>query len=161
MPKFGLIAGYQVLSTKFNNYGQYYTHFQVNNAQIGMSMELPLFVGKSMGAGIAMADADLQKLQIQLDAAKRRIANDIDTAYRDLARAEKTRNLRRDSIEVAQDDTRLLLAQQTEGRASMADVEAKRAEEQRAWRAYYEAQHLVDLARLNIQHATGTILAAK
>ncbi len=161
LPKIGLVAGYQVLSTKFNNYGQYYTHFQINNAQIGLSMELPLFVGKGMGAGIAMADADLQKLQIQLDAAKRRIANDIDTAYRDLAKAEKTRNLRRDSLDVTRDDVSLTLAQQTEGRATMADVESKRAEEQRAWRAYYEAQHLVELAQLNIQHATGTILAAK
>jgi outer membrane protein TolC len=150
-----------VLSTKLNNYAQYYNKFQVNNAQVGMSFEVPLFVGKSMGAGIAAAEVDMQKLQIQLDVAKNRISNDIDQAYRTLAKAEKTRNLRRDSIEITQEDARVLLVQQTEGRATMAQIETARAEEQRAWRAYYEAQRVVDLARLDIQRATGTILAAK
>jgi outer membrane protein TolC len=160
LPKISLIAQYQALSTKLNNFERYYNAFQVNNAQIGGSFEIPLFPGKAMSAGIAMADTEIQKLQIQLDAAKRRIANDIDQAYRDLARAEKSRSVRLDSLDVARDDVRLALTLQTEGRSTMADVEAKRAEEQRAWRAYYEAQRLVDLARLNIQHATGTLLEA-
>jgi outer membrane protein TolC len=161
LPKISLIGGYQVLSTKLNNYQQYYNRFQVNNAQLGMSFEVPLFVGKSMGAGIAAADVDIQKLQIQLDVAKTRIATDIDQAFRNLARAQKTSALRRDSVDIALEDIRVLLVQQTEGRATMAQIETARAEEQRAWRAYYEAQRIVEIARLDIQRTTGTILAAK
>jgi hypothetical protein len=52
-----------------------------------------------------------------------------------------------------------MLAQSDEGRATMAQVEAARAKEQEEWIRYYDAQRVVELARLNVRKATGTILA--
>ncbi len=159
MPRVNLVAQYSLLSA-INNFDVYYPRFQPHNGQIGASIEIPLLPGKGAKAGLAISDVEIQKLQLELDMTKRRIATDVDQAYRDLARAEKSRSVRKDSIDLALEDIQVLLAQREEGRASMADVERARAEEQRAWRAYYEAQRVVELARLNIQRTTGSLLEA-
>jgi outer membrane protein TolC len=159
LPRINLVSQYSLL-TRFNNFDVFYPRFQRNNFQIGASIEIPVFTGNGPQAGKTQAQLDIEKLEVELDRTRSRITADIDQAYRDLERADRGRALRRAALELAREDLSVLLAQADEGRASMAQVEAARAKEQEAWIAYYDAQHALELARLNLRRLTGTVLAA-
>jgi hypothetical protein len=54
----------------------------------------------------------------------------------------------------------VLLAQSEEGRATRQAVDEARLMEQEKWIAYYDAQHGLEKARLNLLKQTGAIQAA-
>jgi hypothetical protein len=54
----------------------------------------------------------------------------------------------------------MLLAQLGEGRATQQQVDDARLAEQEKWIALYDAQHLVENARLDLLRETGTLQAA-
>ena len=67
--------------------------------------------------------------------------------------------LQRAKLDLAREDLSIVLTQNDEGRATMAQVEAARANEQEELIRYYDSQRAVELARLNVRRTTGTILA--
>ncbi|MEO5923884.1 MAG: TolC family protein [Bryobacteraceae bacterium] len=158
LPKINLVSQYSLLS-KFNNFDTYYPRFQRNNYQVGASIEFPLLTGKAPKAGKAAAETDIDKLRIEIARTKARISGDIDQSYRDVQKAERTRNLSRAGLDLAREDFSVVLVQSDEGRATLAQVEAARAKEQEEWLLYYDSQRVVELARLNVRKNTGTILA--
>ncbi len=158
LPKINLVSQYSLLS-KFNNFDTYYPRFQRNNYQVGASIEFPLLTGKAPKAGKAAAETDIDKLRIEIARTKARISGDIDQSYRDVKKAERTRNLNRAALDLAREDLSVVLVQSDEGRATLAQVEAARAKEQEEWLLYYDSQRVVELARLNVRKNTGTILA--
>jgi outer membrane protein len=158
IPRINLVSQYQLLS-KFNNFEVYYPRFQRSNYQVGASIELPVLTGKAPKAGKAAAQTDIDKLRLEIARTKARISADIDQSYRDAQRAERTRGLRRAALDLAREDLSVLLVQNDEGRATLAQVEAARAKEQEEWIRYYDAQRVVELARLNVRRNAGTILA--
>ncbi len=159
LPRINLVSQYSLLA-KYNNFDVFYPRFQRNNFQIGASIELPLFMGKAPAAGKASAETDMDKLRLEIARTKNRISSDIDQSYRDVQRAERTRTLRRATLDLAREDVTVAMVQSDEGRATMAQVEAARAKEQEEWIKYYDAQRVVELARLNVRRNTGTILAS-
>jgi outer membrane protein TolC len=158
LPRINLVSQYATLA-KFNNFLEFYPRFQRNNFQIGASIEIPIFTGKAPAAGKALAQTDIDKLRVELTRTKSRIATDIDQSYRDVQRAENTRSLRRAALDFAREELSVAMLQNDEGRTTMAQVEALRAAEQEQWIHYYESQRSVEIARLNVRRATGSILA--
>jgi len=54
----------------------------------------------------------------------------------------------------------VLLAQLAEGRVDQLRVDDARLNEQEKWIAFYESQHALEKARLNLLRQTGTLVAA-
>lgn len=158
LPKINLIGQYQVLS-KFNNFETYYPRFQRNNFQIGASIEFGILSGTAPKAGMALVEVDLEKLRREIARTRSRIAGDVQTAYGELELAEATRDVRREALDVARETVTYQLNLNQEGRATSAQVEAARADEEARWIQYYDAERSLELARLNIRRQTGTILA--
>lgn len=158
LPKVNLIGTYQVLST-FNNFEEFYPRFQRNNFQIGASIEIPILAGTAPKAGMAQVEVDVTKIQREIERTRSRIAGDLQAAYSELELAEATRDVRREALDVARETVTYQLDLNQEGRATAAQVEAARADEEARWIQYYDAQRLLELARLNIRRQTGTILA--
>lgn len=158
LPKINLIGQYQVLS-KFNNFEEYYPRFQRNNFQIGASIEFPILAGSAPKAGIAQVEVDLEKLRREIARTRSRIAGDVQTSYSELELAEATRDVRREALDIARETVTYQLNLSQEGRATPAQVEAARADEEARWIQYYDAERALELARLNIRRQTGTILA--
>ncbi|MEP6961470.1 MAG: TolC family protein [Acidobacteriota bacterium] len=159
LPKLNLVFQEMVL-TKFNNYDTYFPRFQRNNFQIGASIEVPIFMGHAAKAYVSQAQMDADKTRIEIQRTQSRITVDVRQAYADLARAESKRELSNDELELTREELSVLLKQQVEGRATMAQIEAARAAEQVQWIAYYAAQRTLELARLNVRKNTGTLLAS-
>jgi outer membrane protein len=158
LPKINLVAQYEFLA-KYS-YQDFFSKFQRNAAQLGASIEVPVLMGHSSRAYVSLAEADIAKLRIQTDQTRARIAADLRRAFQEIKRAESSRDYAREDLDLAREQVRVNLVQNDEGKLPMSDVEKARAEEQQKWLAYYEAQHVVELARLNVLKNSGTLLAA-
>jgi outer membrane protein len=158
LPKVNLVAQYELLA-KYS-YEPYFSNFKRNAAQLGASIEVPVLMGKSSHAYVSSAEIEISKLRIQTEGTRSRIVNDIRHSFQEVKRAETGRDYAREVLDLALDQVRLNLAQNDEGKLPMSAVEQARADEQEKWLAYYDAQHAVEVARLNVLRQTGTLLAA-
>jgi hypothetical protein len=77
-----------------------------------------------------------------------------------LQKATSAQNVARLDLDYTRDHVSLLLAQLGEGRATQQQVDNARLTEQEKWIAFYDAQHAVEAARLDVLRQTGTLLAA-
>ena len=158
LPQFDLVAQYALFLK--NNYQQYFTKFQSNNAQLGVAIRLPLLIGSAPSGLEAEAELDLAKLRTQVSEVRNRTVLETRKGYQDVKRAESARDFAKLDLEVAREQVRVLLDQLDEGRTTRQAVDEGRMLEQEKWIGYYEAQHALEKAKLNLLRRTGTIQAA-
>ena len=158
LPKANLVAQYALLS-RFNNYDKFFPVFQRNNAELGMSFEIPILTGRSGAAYLVQAQADIDKIRTQIGQTRSRITADLQHAYRDITRTEMAQKLARTDLDLARDQLTLDLTRYDEGQVTMAQVEASRAAEQEKWIVYYDTQHALEVARLTVLRQMGTLVA--
>jgi outer membrane protein TolC len=158
LPKIDLVAQY-ALFAKYN-YEQYFQKFQRNNAQLGASVSVPIFVGTAVKGYAAQALTDLQKMRVQMDQVRNRILSDTRRSYEQWEKAEKIRDLARMQLDLARQDLTVLLAQNGEGRVPLSRVEQARLEESNRWISMYDAETQVTRAKIAILRQTGTLLAS-
>jgi outer membrane protein len=156
LPKADLVAQYSMLA-EFNNYKEFFNHFQRNNVELGASFSIPLLAGHSAKAYSSQAEADAAKIRTEITRTRRRIRDDIENAFDDLRVADDARKLALDDLSLTRESTTLDLARQSEGQILPVQVEQDRAAEQEKWRAYYDAQAAAQHARLNVLRLTGTL----
>jgi outer membrane protein TolC len=158
LPQVDLVAQY-ALFAKYN-YTGYFTKFQRNNAELGLSFKIPLFVGAASGGAAAQAADDMAKARIQMNSARSRIAADARKSYGELKQEEEGRTVARLDLDVARDQLSILLAQLDEGRATSRQVDEARFAEQEKWIAFYQSEYAVERARLALLRQTGRLSAA-
>jgi len=159
LPRVDLVAQYALLA-KFNNYAAFFSKYQANNEQLGMSFQLPLAVGPGVGAQVAQVESDIAHLKVDLNNARNRLRNDIEQAYRNVHKSETAAEVARLDLEVAREQLSVDLAQMQEGRISLRQVEEARVAENDKWVAFYDAQYGLERARLAVLRLTGDLLAA-
>ncbi|HLK49233.1 MAG TPA: TolC family protein [Bryobacteraceae bacterium] len=159
LPRVDLVAQYSMLS-KINNYEQFFQRFQRNNVEIGASFQLPLLTGPGLSAQMAQAQIDINRLRAELASTRNRIASDIQQSFRDLNKTDSAAEVARLDLDVARDQTSVLLSQMQEGRATLRQVEEARVAENGKWMAFYDAQSNAERARWNLLRLSGNLLAA-
>ena len=78
----------------------------------------------------------------------------------DIRHAEAARDLARADLDLSRDQIAYDLALMEEGRLLQAVLEQDRAVENEKWLSYYQAQHALDLAKLDVLKSTGSLIAA-
>jgi outer membrane protein len=159
LPTLDLVAQYALLA-KFNNYEEFFRTFQRNNGQLGVSITVPVFLGRGTRPEAAVAQVEADQLRLQIRSTRARIDADVRRAYDDLRQSQAARDLARRDLDVAREQVSVLLAQMQEGRAPLSRVEEARAAEAEKWIAYYDADATFEKARLNVLNLTGDLLAA-
>jgi outer membrane protein TolC len=159
LPHADLVAQYGMLA-KFNNYEQYFQKFQRNNGQVGVSLQLPLFVGPGVSAQAGRTAAEAAHLRIERDNVRNRIQTDIQASFREVRKAATAAEVARLDLEVAREQLSVNLAQMQEGRATLRQVEESRIVENDKWIAFYDAQYGIDRARWSVLRLTGQLTAA-
>ncbi len=157
-PQFDLVAQYALFSKQ--NYQDFFRRFSRNNGQLGVSIKVPLLVGAAPSGLEAQSEADLAKLRTQINDLRNRTMLETRKGFQDVKRAESARDFAKLDLEVAREQVRVLLDQLTEGRTTRQAVDEGRFMEQEKWMAYYESQHLLEKAKLNLLRQTGNIQAA-
>ena len=159
LPRVDLVAQYALLA-RYNNYDLFFNHFQRHNGQLGVSFQLPLLTGPGVAAAVAQAEGDSSHLKIEMDAARNRILLDVHQSYAEIQRAETGKDVTRADLDFSRESLSVLLAQMTEGRASLRQVEEARYLEDEKWIAFYDAQFTAERARLNLLRQTGELAAS-
>jgi outer membrane protein TolC len=158
-PRVDLIAQYGLLA-RFNNYDDYFNRFQRNNAQIGMSFQLPVLTGSGAGAQVAQSLNEASRLRLELASTRNRLASDVQQSFRDARRAAGAADLARLDLEVAREQLSVDLAQMQEGRLGLREVEQARVAENQKWIAFYDAQYTAEKAKWNVLRLTGGLVPA-
>jgi len=160
LPQIDLVAQYAYFLKE--NYIQYFpsTKFQANNAELGASVRVPILVGPAAKAYAEQASIDMQKIRIQMDQTRNRILTDTRRSYEQWKKAETIRNLAKLRLQYARDKVGVLLAQNSEGRTPLRDVEQARIDESNMWIALYDAETQVARAKFAILRQTGNLLAS-
>jgi outer membrane protein len=159
LPKLDLLAEYALLA-KYNNYDKFFKAFQRNNAQLGVSFQVPILVGSAVKANVAQAEADNAKLRIDMEGTRNRISLQVRQSYQDIRKADEAREVTRADLELARESLTVLLAQLSEGRVSLKQVEEARVQESNKWAEFYDAQFMAEKARLNLLRETGDLMAS-
>lgn len=159
LPRLDLLAGYAVLA-RYNNYEKFFKAFQRNNAQLGMSFQIPILAGPAIKANVAQAEADNARLRIEVEAARNRITLQVHHCYQEIRKADDAREVSQADLEVTRESLTILLAQMGEGRVSLKQVEEARVLENQKWAAFYDAQFMAEKARLSLLRETGDLVAS-
>ena len=72
LPRVDLVAQYAMMA-KYNNYDQFFSKFQRNNGQLGVSFQLPLFTGPGIAAQVLQSETDAAKLRHEVSNTRNRI----------------------------------------------------------------------------------------
>ncbi len=159
LPRVDLVAQYALFS-RFNHLDEYFRKFQTNNEELGMAFSIPLLPGPGINAQVMQAEADAAKIRVQYTGARNRITLDIHQAYQDLERAQMSRDVTQADLDLARESLSVLLAQMSEGRAALRQVEEARIVENEKWLAFYDAQYAAERAKLTVLRETGDLVAS-
>lgn len=158
-PRIDLIAQYGLLG-KFNNYEDYFNRFQRHNVQLGASFQVPIFGDETARARAAQAEVESRRLSVLARQARARVESDTRGAWQRVRDSEAGRDFARLDLDLGREQVTVLLAQQSEGRASLQQIEQARIEEQEKWLALYDAETQLERARLNLLRQTEMLAAA-
>ncbi|MBV9507471.1 MAG: TolC family protein [Acidobacteriia bacterium] len=159
LPRADLVAQYAMLA-RFNNYDEFFRHFQRNNGEIGVALQLPLLPGPAVGAQIAQGQVDVERLRTELTATRNRIVSEIEQSFRDVKKAATAAEVARLDLEVTRDQLSVVLAQMDEGRATLRQAEEARIVENQKWIAFYDAQYTAEKVRWNLLRLTGGLASS-
>jgi outer membrane protein len=155
LPRADLVAQYAMLA-KFNNYTEYFNHFQRNNGEIGVAFQVPLF-SPGVRSQTAETEGDISHLKIELANARNRLSSDLQQSFRAVKKAETTAEVARLDLEVVREQLSVDLAQLQEGRRGMSQVEEARLAENDKWIAFYDARYALEKARWNTLRLMGRL----
>lgn len=158
LPVIDLVAQYELLAK--TNYQNFFTRFQRNNGELGVSIQIPLLTGSASKGLATQAQTDILELRTQMGQLRNRIQLDTEKSYHELQKATSAQEVARLDLDYAREQVSMLLAQLGEGRAAQQQVDNARLTEQEKWIAFYDAQHAVESARLDLLRQTGTLMAA-
>ena len=159
LPRLDLVAQYGLFA-KFNNYDKFFNQFQRHNGQIGVSIQVPLLPSQTSKAQKEIVDGELAGLKAQLTAERSRASAQARKAWGEAAAQETAVEVANLDLQVAREQTTLLLALFDEGRATQKQLEEARFAENEKWMALFDARFGLDRARLELLKETGTLVAA-
>ncbi len=158
LPVIDVVAQYALFAK--SNYEKFFTNVQRNNAELGVSISVPLLSG-SAGKGLAeQAQADVLALRTQMNQTRNRIALETQRSYQEMQKASSAREVARLDLDYARAQVTLLLDQLAEGRATQQRVDDARLNEQEKWIVFYDSQRTLEKARLDVLRQTGTLAAS-
>ncbi len=158
LPVVDVVAQYALFAK--SNYDQFFTHFQRNNGELGAAISVPVLVGSASKGYVSQAETDVLELRAQINQARSRIDLDIQKSYHEMQKAAEGHDVARLDLDFAREQVSVLLAQMEEGRATQQSVDDARMAEQEKWIAFYDTQHTLEKARLEVLRQTGTLAAA-
>jgi outer membrane protein TolC len=118
-----------------------------------------LFTGSAARSEITEASVESQRLRLNVQTARGRIAMETADAFRQAQDAEEYHQVVALDLELARENVSVVLARANEGKASLEELEAARTEESRKWTEYYRSRASAELAAYEILHKTGRLIA--
>jgi outer membrane protein TolC len=154
-PTLELVSVYSVLA-KFNNYTQFFNHFQRNNYNAGIDMHVPIFSAQTK-ANIGLAHVNLDAAKASLANQRSELSADVRQKTRQVRERDAAKEVARLELQLAQQNVAVLQAQFGEGKLNLRDMEKARVEENEKWMAYLDANFQKQQAQLDLLKTVGQL----
>jgi outer membrane protein len=155
LPTLELVSVYSVLA-KFNNYSEFFNHFQRNNFNAGIQLQVPIFSPR-IKAAISLAQVNLDASRAGLVSKKSEVTAEVRQKTRRVREMDAAKEVSRLELQLAQQNVAVLQAQFGEGRLNLREVERARLEENEKWMAYLDAGFQKQQARLELLKTAGQL----
>jgi outer membrane protein TolC len=154
-PTLELVSIYSVLG-KFNNYSQFFNHFQRNNFNAGIDMHVPIFSAQTKAA-VGLAKINLEAAKVNLADKRTELTADVRQKTRRVRERDAAREVARLELQLAQQNVAVLQSQFAEGKLNLREVEKARLEENEKWMAYLDASFQKQQAQLELLRTAGQL----
>ena len=155
LPTLELVSVYSVLA-KYNNYDLFFNHFQRNNFNAGVQVQVPLFSARTKAA-IGLAKVNLDVARANLANKKSEVSADVRLKTRRLRERDAAKEVARLELQLAQQDVAVLQSQFSEGKLNLREVEKARLEENDKWMAYLDANFQRQEAQIELLRTAGQL----
>jgi outer membrane protein TolC len=155
LPTLELVSVYSVLA-KFNNYSEFFNHFQRNNFNAGIQLQVPIFSPR-IKAAISLAQVNLDASRAGLVSKKSEVTAEVRQKTRRVREMDAAKEVSRLELQLAQQNVAVLQAQFGEGKLNLREVERARLEENEKWMAYLDAGFQKQQARLELLKTAGQL----
>ena len=154
-PTLELVSVYSLLG-RFNNYDQFFNHFQRNNYNAGVQAQVPIF-SASIKANVALAKSNLEASKATLANKQNQVSADVRRKTRHVRETDAGKEVARLELQLAQQDLQQLQARFDEGRVSLREVEKARLDENEKWMALLDATFQRQQAQLDLLKTAGQL----
>jgi outer membrane protein TolC len=154
-PTVNFITQYEVLG-KFNNYLEFFNHFQRNNVTIGIDVHVPIFSSKTI-ANVRLARSQLNAAELTLGSKRQEVRLDVQQKARSVRELEATREVARLALKLSQETLQTVQAKFDEGQMTLRDIEQARLDESDKWVAFLDADFARQQGQLTLLQATGQL----
>jgi len=155
LPSIDFSAQYARLST-FNNYSQYYTHFQPDNATIGFALRIPIF-NASQRARADAAEAEALKAKKQAEATRNQVAEDTLKLQRAAEQLEAAREVAQLEYQLAQSGLEAVQTRIDANTGTLHELADARVQAAERYLLFQDADFEYQRVRLNLLRATGDL----
>jgi outer membrane protein len=154
-PTLELVSIYSVLA-KFNNYSEFFNHFQRNNYNAGIDAHVPIFSAQ-VKASIGLARVNLDAAKASLSGKRTELTADVRQKTRKVREMDAAKEVARLELQLAQQNVAVLQAQFGEGKLNLRDMEKARLDENDKWMAYLDANFQKQQAQLDLLKTAGQL----
>ena len=154
-PTVNLVGQYSILSN-FNNYLEFYNHFERNNVNVGVQITIPLFAAKT-SANVTLAKSQLSEAELMLGNKRQQVRFDVQQKARSVRELEAGREVARLDLQLAQETLQLEQAKFDQNRITLQEIEQARLDESDKWVAFLDADFARQQAQLTLLQATGQL----
>ena len=154
-PTLQFVSTYSVLA-KFNNYLQFFNHFQRNNFNAGIEVQVPLFSARTK-ADIGLAKVNLDVAKANLSNRKSEVSADVRLKTRRVRERDAAKEVARLELQLAQQNVAVLQSQFEEGKLNLREMEKARLDENEKWMAYLDANFQRQQAQIELLRTAGQL----
>src|SRR5712672_3449434 len=154
-PTLEVVSVYSLLA-KFNNYAQYFNHFQRNNYNLGIQAQVPIF-SPSTRANVALAQTNLLAAKASFANKQNQVSSDVRRKTRRVRETDAGKEVARLELQLVQQDLAQLQARFEEGKESLQVVEKARLDENEKWMALLDASFERQQAQLDLLKTAGQL----
>jgi outer membrane protein TolC len=155
LPTLELVSIYSLLA-KFNNYSEFFNHFQRNNFNAGIQMQVPIF-SAPVRANIGLAQINLDAAKASFVNKKAEVSAEVRQKTRKVREMEAAKEVARLELQLAQQSVAVLQAQFAEGKLNLREVEKAHVDENEKWMAYLDANFQKQQAQLELLRTAGQL----
>lgn len=155
LPTLELVSTYSFLAD-YNNYSLYFRHFQKNNFNAGVQVQVPLFSARTRAA-VGLAEVNLQAAKADLNNKKTQVSAEVRQKTRSLRERDAAKEVARLELQLAQQNVAVLQSQFGEGKVNLREVEKARLDENEKWMAYLDANFQRQQAQVELLRTAGQL----
>ena len=154
-PTLELVSIYSVLA-KFNNYSEFFNHFQRNNYNAGVDVRVPIFSAQ-VKANIGLARVNLDAAKASLSNKRTELTADVRQKTRRVREMDAAKEVARLELQLSHQNVGVLQAQFGEGKLSLPEMEKARLDENEKWMVYLDANFQKQQAQLDLLKTAGQL----